>query len=87
MESEDSQVAYKQIAALNGIQVDSQLMRSLPTEKAHDVVESLKEKAIAGRKIVIAELLPFIAKALVGTEIESEVMNKMRDFVSKLQDY
>jgi len=87
MESEDSQVVYKQIAALNGIQVDSQLMRSLPTEKAHDVVESLKEKAIAGRKIVIAELLPFIAKALVGTEIESEVMNKMRDFVSKLQDF
>lgn len=87
MESEDSQAAYKQIAALNGIEVDSQLMRSLPTEEASDVVEELKEKAIAGRKIVIAELLPLIAKSLVGTEIESEVMNKMRDFVSEIQDY
>lgn len=87
MESEDSQVAYKQIAALNDIQVDSKLMRSLPSEEAYDVVEELKEKAIAGRKIAIAELLPLIAKALVDTEVESQVMDKMRDFISKLQAY
>ena len=73
MESEDSQVAYKQIAALNDIQVDSKLMRSLPSEEAYDVVEELKEKAIAGRKIAIAELLPLIAKALVDT------ISKQRD--------
>lgn len=87
IETEDAQAAYKQIAALNDIQIDSQLMDSLPSEEGYEIVEDLKEKAIAGRKIAIAELLPLIAKSLVGTEMEAQVMDKMRDFISKLQAY
>lgn len=87
IETEDAQAAYKQIAALNDIQVDARLMNSLPNSDGYDITEELKEKAIAGRKIAIAELLPQIAKALVDTTLEEPVMNKMREFINQLQNY